>query len=121
MAGRALAIVVMTAFVSTSAGCARRRDATPAVPVAVTSETPLAVVATLATFAGDVRPVLLKSCTPCHEPGGKMYDRLPFDKEQTIRDHPEGILRRLKGEDKAAVERWLASEAPGAPEAKGAK
>lgn len=61
-------------------------------------------------FAGSVRPVLARSCAPCHEPGGKMYERLPFDQPQTIRDHRDGIRRRLKAEDKEAVERWLASE-----------
>jgi hypothetical protein len=36
---------------------------------------------------------------PCHFTGGKMYEKLPFDKAQTIRDHQEGILRRIKGDD----------------------
>ena len=49
---------------------------------------------------------LERRCTPCHEPGGKMYDRLPYDKAQTIVDHREGVLRRLNAEDKAAVEQY---------------
>jgi hypothetical protein len=59
-------------------------------------------------FAASVRPVLQAHCAPCHEPGGKMYDRLPFDKGETIASHREGVLKRLKGDDRAAVERWLA-------------
>jgi hypothetical protein len=39
-----------------------------------------------------------------------MYERLPFDKAETIASHREGVLRRLKGEDREAVERWLASQ-----------
>jgi hypothetical protein len=38
-----------------------------------------------------------------------MYDRLPFDKGETIASHREGVLKRLKGDDRAAVEQWLAS------------
>src|SRR5262245_13338349 len=59
-------------------------------------------------FATTVRPILRERCTPCHEPGGKMYERLPFDNPQTIATHPEGVLKRLKGDDRAAVEKWLA-------------
>ena len=60
-------------------------------------------------FAATVRPVLAAKCAPCHEPGGKMYGSLPFDKGETIASHREGVLKRLKGDDRAAVEKWLAS------------
>jgi cytochrome c553 len=59
-------------------------------------------------FAKTVRPVLLAHCAPCHEPGGKMYDRLPFDRPETIASHREKVLRRLKGENREAVAQWLA-------------
>jgi hypothetical protein len=38
-----------------------------------------------------------------------MYDKLPFDDARTVASHAEGILKRLKGSDKEAVERWLAA------------
>jgi hypothetical protein len=60
-------------------------------------------------FTSTVRPILASKCTPCHEPGGKMYGSLPFDKSETIASHREGVLKRLKGDDRAAVEKWLAS------------
>jgi hypothetical protein len=60
-------------------------------------------------FATTVRPILRERCAPCHEPGGKMYERLPFDNPQTIATHPEGVLKRLKGEDREVVEKWLAA------------
>ena len=60
-------------------------------------------------FRSTVRPVLLTHCAPCHEPGGKMYERLPFENPQVVADHRAGVLRRLKGEDREAVERWLAT------------
>jgi hypothetical protein len=62
-------------------------------------------------FAATIRPILVSHCTPCHEPGGKMYDRLPFDRAETIASHREGVLRRIqKPEEKAAIEKWLASQ-----------
>ena len=66
-------------------------------------------------FAATVRPVLAAKCAPCHEPGGKMYGSLPFDKGETIASHREGVLKRLKGDDRAAVEKWLASLPPPKP------
>ena len=58
-------------------------------------------------FVSSVRPILESHCTPCHFPGGKMYERLPFDKAETLASHREGALRRLKGDDRAAFEAWL--------------
>jgi hypothetical protein len=63
-------------------------------------------------FATVVRPVLKTRCSPCHEPGGKLYDRLPFDNPKVVSSHSEKVLRRLKGEDREAVERWLATIKP---------
>ncbi len=60
-------------------------------------------------FASTVRPMLAAKCAPCHEPGGKMYAKLPFDRPQTISGHAPGVLKRLKGADREAVEKWLAS------------
>lgn len=62
------------------------------------------------TFTSAVRPVLVRRCAPCHEPGGKMYARLPFDDATVVRDHQAAIVRRLKdAEERAALESWLAA------------
>ena len=60
-------------------------------------------------FASTIRPLLAGKCAPCHEPGGRMYEKLPFDRPETISGHAPGVLKRLKGADREAVERWLAS------------
>jgi cytochrome c553 len=56
--------------------------------------------------------VLKTRCSPCHEPGGQLYDRLPFDNPKVVSSHSEKVLRRLKGEDRQALERWLATLKP---------
>jgi hypothetical protein len=78
-------------------------------PPAALSRTPVAAPAPAPAdaFKRDVAPILARTCAPCHNPGGKMYDKLPFDDAATVRGHREGILRRLKGDDHAAVARWL--------------
>ncbi|MFI5119451.1 MAG: hypothetical protein ACHQM4_03515 [Thermoanaerobaculia bacterium] len=65
-----------------------------------------------AVFRSEIRPILAAHCAPCHEPGGKLYARLPFDDPAVLSSHEPGVKRRLKGDDLKAFERWLAM-APG--------
>ena len=65
-------------------------------------------------FRKTVYPILSARCGECHDPGGRMHARLPFDDPGTITSHSAGVLRRLKGDDRAAVEKWLAGLAPAA-------
>ena len=61
-----------------------------------------------ALFLRTVRPILAERCAPCHNPGGKMYARLPFDDPKTVADHRGGIVKRIKGEQREVLEAWLA-------------
>jgi hypothetical protein len=55
-----------------------------------------------------VKQMLSTNCSPCHNPGGKMYERLPFDSPDTVRAHSTQISGRLKKtEDKKLMEDWL--------------
>jgi len=52
-------------------------------------------------FQKQIQPILEKRCNPCHFPGGKMYERLPFDKAETLLK-PEVqpvVLKRIKEEE----------------------
>ena len=50
-------------------------------------------------FKSQIQPILQKKCSPCHFPGGKMYERLPFDTSSTILLKRESILKRIKDEE----------------------
>jgi hypothetical protein len=50
-------------------------------------------------FKTQVQPLLEKHCSPCHFPGGKLYEKLPFDKGATIIAHKEGVVKRFKNEE----------------------
>lgn len=50
-------------------------------------------------FEKQVKPIFVKNCSPCHFTGGKMYERLPFDKDTTILNHHEAIIKRIKNEE----------------------
>ena len=63
-------------------------------------------------FEASIQPLLARRCTPCHVPGGRMYERMPFDDPDVVRNHREGIARRLKDpEEKRLLERWLEAAA----------
>jgi hypothetical protein len=47
-------------------------------------------------FAAQVLPLLQQKCSPCHFQGGRMYDRLPFDQEGTIRVLGTQMFSRLR-------------------------
>lgn len=54
-------------------------------------------------FKTQVQPILVKNCSPCHFPGGKLYEKLPFDKGETIVNHEAGVFKRLKKEDEVKL------------------
>lgn len=64
-------------------------------------------------FRSEIRPILVTRCAPCHEPGGKLYAKLPFD-DPAVLSHVPGVTKRLKGDDLKTFERWIAM-APGTP------
>ena len=76
------------------------------------------VVASLATgpankarvdFETQLKPIFQSKCMPCHFSGGKVYDRLPFDKPETIRKLGTRLFTRIKDEnDRRMIEDFLA-------------
>lgn len=61
-------------------------------------------------FARDVRPIMESRCQPCHFTGGRMYDRLPFDEPETIRELGERLFTRIKTENEQAVIRQFLAQ-----------
>jgi len=60
-------------------------------------------------FARDLQPILASRCQPCHFPGGKTYDRLPFDRATTIRTLGTRLFTRIKADDEQTlIRRFLA-------------
>ena len=67
--------------------------------VLVATLTSIKTMAERPTFASDVRPILESSCQPCHFQGGQMYEKLPFDKPETITKLGTKLFTRIKNED----------------------
>jgi hypothetical protein len=49
-------------------------------------------------FDADIKPIFQARCQPCHFPGGKVYEKLPFDKAETITRLGTKLFTRIKDE-----------------------
>ncbi len=54
-------------------------------------------------FKTQVQPVLQKNCSPCHFTGGRMYEKMPFDKSETVVSHQSGVLKRFKDKNEITL------------------
>ena len=62
-------------------------------------------------FDTQLKPIFQSKCMPCHFSGGKMYDRLPFDKPATIRKLGTRLFTRIKDEhDRKLIEDFLTQD-----------
>ena len=63
-------------------------------------------------FGKQIRPILETRCQPCHFPGGKVYDKLPFDRAETALELGERLFTRIKDKDEQQlIRQFLAQEA----------
>src|SRR5262245_24534916 len=46
-------------------------------------------------FDTQVKPIFKSKCMPCHFEGGKVYDRMPFDRPETIRKLGTRLFTRI--------------------------
>lgn len=71
-------------------------------------------------FARDVRPILERRCQPCHFTGGKMYEKLPFDRAATIDHLGTRLFTRIKDKQEQEIIRgYLSASARSQPSAPG--
>jgi len=61
-------------------------------------------------FTTHVKPILQARCQPCHFSGGVMYQRLPFDRPETIKTLGEKLFTRIKDENERRIIREFLSQ-----------
>ena len=49
-------------------------------------------------FETEIKPIFQAKCQPCHFQGGKVYDKLPFDRPETITRLGTKLFTRIKDE-----------------------
>src|SRR6266436_5033797 len=51
-----------------------------------------------ADFESEIKPIFQARCQPCHFQGGQVYDKMPFDKPETITRLGAKLFTRIKDE-----------------------
>jgi hypothetical protein len=82
--------------------------AKPVAPVLAVVRATSSTNGTRVDFDTQLKPIFQSKCMPCHFSGGKVYDRLPFDKSATIRKLGTRLFTRIKDEhDRKLIEDFL--------------
>jgi hypothetical protein len=50
-------------------------------------------------FTTQIKPILEGRCQPCHFSGGKVYQKMPFDRAETIKTLGTKLFTRIKDEN----------------------
>jgi len=62
-------------------------------------------------FATQIEPLLKSRCQPCHFSGGKVYDKLPFDRPNTIKTLGTKLFTRIQDEnERKLIREFLAQD-----------
>ncbi len=62
-------------------------------------------------FDSQIKPILQAKCMPCHFSGGTMYERLPFDRPETIKKLGTKLFTRIQDENhRRLIRDFLAQE-----------
>ena len=49
-------------------------------------------------FESEIKPILQARCQPCHFQSGQVYDKMPFDRPETIHRLGTKLFTRIKDE-----------------------
>ena len=62
-------------------------------------------------FATQIEPLLKSRCQPCHFSGGKVYEKLPFDRPNTIKTLGTKLFTRIQDEnERKLIREFLAQD-----------
>jgi len=114
---RLVMVIFAATWLAGMAACARMSARVPdaALSAGATIAAPAAIstkpaAAARVDFTTQIRPMLEK-CQPCHFAGGKVYERMPFDRPETVKTLGTKLFTRIKDENERRLIRdFLAQE-----------
>lgn len=103
-------MAVMLALLALGLGaCQRVRSATFSAGAQTFASSPLAGTKK-PDFTTEIKPIFQARCQPCHFPGGQVYDKMPFDKPETITRLGEKLFTRIKDKEEQRLIREFLSQ-----------
>ena len=106
-------LLMLLLLVSVSSySCSRTGRLTSLTPTARAQEVvAVSTTSSRVDFATQVEPLLRSKCQGCHFSAGKMYDKLPFDRPETIKRLGTKLFTRIKDEnDRKLIREFLSQE-----------
>src|SRR5262249_18874834 len=98
---RILRVLLLLLLAASTYSCGRNVGSlTPSVKA---QETATASSSSKVDFATHVEPILKAKCQPCHFSGGKVYDKLPFDRPETIKTLGTKLFTRIQDENERKI------------------
>jgi hypothetical protein len=62
-------------------------------------------------FDTEIKPIFEARCQPCHFRGGKVYDKMPFDRPETIKTLGTKLFTRIRDEnERSLIRAFLAQQ-----------
>src|SRR5713101_801062 len=104
-----LMLALVLAFGFKTCGRVKPDASSVSTPKFATSS-PSPATATKPDFATEIKPIFQARCQPCHFQGGKVYDKLPFDKPETITRLGTKLFTRIKDEKEQRLVREFLSQ-----------
>jgi hypothetical protein len=99
-------LILVLLLAASTYSCSRSMGATTAINAigssAIETEATAATAANKKTkvdFETQIEPILKAKCQSCHFKGGKVYDKLPFDRPETIRTLGTKLFTRIQDEN----------------------
>jgi hypothetical protein len=81
-----------------ASGCRQMNVATMSGGTRTFATSSVATIANKPDFETEIKPIFQVKCQPCHFPGGKVYEQMPFDKPETISRLGTKLFTRIKDE-----------------------
>ena len=108
-----VSVAVLLLVLSVGAYSCSRATRLSSITPAVSAQEHQAVAATppKVDFATQIEPLLKSKCLPCHFSGGKVYDKLPFDRPTTIKTLGTKLFTRIQDENqRKLIREFLAQD-----------
>jgi hypothetical protein len=94
-----MVLVVLVLFLAVGfEACQHVKPATFSGSAKTFASSPLAGTAKKPDFDKEIKPIFQARCQPCHFQGGQVYQKLPFDKPETITRLGTKLFTRIKDE-----------------------
>jgi cytochrome c553 len=95
---RLVVLVLALVLLASTYSCARTKGAAAVTATSIAAPASANAPQPKVDFNTQIKPIVAR-CQPCHFSGGKVYDKLPFDRPETIKRLGTKLFTRIHDEN----------------------